>query len=274
MSYLITAQAVSQDGTALTMTDGGTIGVSDAIITFDSTNKVCDFNNNIGFTTGNGVLDNSANELILFTVTGSATNFLNVTNAATGSGPILAASGSDTNIDLDIDAKGTGQVNIGSNQTGQVGKIKLFDGSGKGVMIKSGSGLAGDYEYQLPTAYPTSNGQVLASTTGGVMSWADDSGGITYNYSVSASFTAAAGNIYAIGDVSATCAIALPAISSGIDGNEVIVKDIAGKFGTNACTISPNGTNTIDGATSLVLDSDYQAVTLRADNNTGTWGIY
>jgi len=69
--------------------------------------------------------------------------------------------------------------------------------------------------------------------------------------------------------------MSLPAISGLNAGDEIVIKDIAGKFGSSqALTITPNGSNTIDGAATLVLDSDYQSVTLRADTNTTTWGIY
>lgn len=274
MSYLITAEAVSQDGVALTMTDGGTIGITNAIITFDSTNSVCDFNNNIGFATGKGILDSSANEQILFTVAGSAVNYLNITNAATGAGPAIAATGSDSNVDLDLDGKGQASIRIGANSA-LAPALKLFTGSGgKYNGFSSSSGQSGDVDYTLPTGAPAANGYVLSATTAGVMSWAADSGGLTYNYDVSGSITGAAGNLYAIGDAGGTTAISLPAISGLTAGDQVVVKDIAGKFNGQAATLTPNGSDTIDGAGTLVLDSNYQSVTLRADTNTSTWGIY
>ena len=274
MSYLITAQAVSQDATALTMTDGGTIGITNAIITFDSTNSVCDFNNNIGFTTGKGILDSSANEQILFTVASSAVNYLNITNAATGSGPRIGATGTDTNVDLDLDGKGQASIRIGANSA-LAPALKLFTGSGgKYNGFSSSSSQSGDVDYTLPTGAPAANGYVLSATTAGVMSWAADDGGLTYNYDVSGSITGAVNNIYAIGDASATTAISLPAISGASDGDQIVVKDIAGKFDGQAATLTPNGSDTIDGAGTLVLDSNYQSVTLRADKNTSTWGIY
>ena len=58
-----------------------------------------------GFAIGDGTL-----ELLSFTETGSAVNHINVTNAATGNGPELAAAGDDTNADLAISAKGTGEI--------------------------------------------------------------------------------------------------------------------------------------------------------------------
>ena len=49
-------------------------------------------------------------ELLSFTETGSAVNHINVTNAATGNAPELAATGGDTNADLALSSKGTGEI--------------------------------------------------------------------------------------------------------------------------------------------------------------------
>jgi len=61
------------------------------------------------------IADESGNEQIIFQTTASAVNQFDVTNAATGSGPQLSATGGDTNIDLNILAKGTGHVTIVGN---------------------------------------------------------------------------------------------------------------------------------------------------------------
>ena len=61
------------------------------------------------------IADESGNEQIIFQTTGSAVNQFDITNAATGSGPQLSATGGDSNIDLNILAKGTGHVTIVGN---------------------------------------------------------------------------------------------------------------------------------------------------------------
>ena len=61
---------------------------------------------------GTSINDANSNELIKFTSTGSAVNEITVTNQATGSNPSIAATGGDTNINLDVNAKGTGSVEI------------------------------------------------------------------------------------------------------------------------------------------------------------------
>lgn len=60
----------------------------------------------------NYITDVNANELLGFSPTASAVNELVVTNAATGVGPTLSATGGDTNIPINLLGKGTGGVII------------------------------------------------------------------------------------------------------------------------------------------------------------------
>lgn len=59
-----------------------------------------------------GVNDTNGNELLKVTATASAVNELTLANAATGNGPTLSSTGDDTNIDINITPKGTGEVNV------------------------------------------------------------------------------------------------------------------------------------------------------------------
>ena len=80
--------------------------------------------------------DESGNEQIIFQTTGSAVNQFDVTNAASGSGPQLSATGSDSNIDLNILAKGTGHVTVVGNTN--AGAIQLnCESNSHGQQIKS-----------------------------------------------------------------------------------------------------------------------------------------
>ena len=62
-----------------------------------------------------GINDTNGNELIKVTATGSAINEITVANAAIGNAPTISATGGDTNIDLKLTPKGTGNVKKGSN---------------------------------------------------------------------------------------------------------------------------------------------------------------
>ena len=59
------------------------------------------------------ISDENNNEQIIFQTTASAVNELEITNGATGNGPILGASG-ETNVDLNLKPKGSGETVIGS----------------------------------------------------------------------------------------------------------------------------------------------------------------
>ncbi len=63
---------------------------------------------------GTSILDTNGNELALLTATGSAVNEFTIANAATGNDPTLSATGGDTNIDLAIKPKGSGETVFGT----------------------------------------------------------------------------------------------------------------------------------------------------------------
>ena len=62
---------------------------------------------------GNALGDGTL-ELIKFSETASAVNEFTVKNAATGNAPELQATGDDTNIDIKLVPKGTGDVVVGA----------------------------------------------------------------------------------------------------------------------------------------------------------------
>jgi len=71
------------------------------------------------------IADANGNEQIIFQTTSSAVNELEVTNAATGNPPILGASG-ETNVDVHIKPKGSGETRIG---TGAAAATLTTDGA-------------------------------------------------------------------------------------------------------------------------------------------------
>ncbi len=58
------------------------------------------------------IADSNGNELIVFQVTGSAVNALEITNSSAGGNVVIGSTGDDSNIDITITPKGTGEVNI------------------------------------------------------------------------------------------------------------------------------------------------------------------
>ena len=105
------------------------------------------------------IADANGAEQIIFQTTASAVNELEVTNAATGNPPILGASG-ETNVDVHIKPKGSGETRIGTgaaaatlttdgahdlvldtNSGTNSGTITITDGAGGNITITpNGSG--------------------------------------------------------------------------------------------------------------------------------------
>ena len=103
------------------------------------------------------IADSNGNELIKFTTTAGAKNEITITNAATGSDPTIAATGNDTNIDLQLSPKGSGNVLLGNftfdaDQTvgsGQDNYVLTYDDSAGHISLEaaSGGGGGGGWEY-------------------------------------------------------------------------------------------------------------------------------
>ena len=78
---------------------------------------------------GTSILDTNGLQLFLLTATSSAVNEFTVANAAAGAGPTLSATGDDTNVDINIDPKGSGVTAVGGSMNPSVsstGKALVF----------------------------------------------------------------------------------------------------------------------------------------------------
>jgi hypothetical protein len=67
---------------------------------------------NLALADAKGLFDSAGNEQLIFQETASAVNYLEVTNAATGGGPIIAANGSDSDVPITLRAKGASTTPI------------------------------------------------------------------------------------------------------------------------------------------------------------------
>ena len=109
------------------------------------------------------IADENSNEQIIFQTTSSAVNQFDITNAATGSGPKLSATGGDSNIDLDIEAKGTGHVTVRGNDNS--GAIQFnCENNSHGQQIKAQPHSAGVTNSMLLPAGADSTLVSLVST--------------------------------------------------------------------------------------------------------------
>jgi hypothetical protein len=87
---------------------------------------------------GTSVLDTNGNEFFLLTATGSAVNELTYANAATGNSPTFTASGTNSDVGLNLTMKGTGELsvtgplNITGTAAGSANPVEVFE-SGDGT---------------------------------------------------------------------------------------------------------------------------------------------
>ena len=132
-AFTVTVLVSGQSGVTFSATDKGTkvLYINGTDITDSNIGKlsndyapqlsaVLDTNgNDIVVDDAGAIEDDSNNPYIRFQKTASAVNFIDVTNQATGSGPDIAAVGTDSNIDLNITPKGIGRVVLGAGKIEQ-----------------------------------------------------------------------------------------------------------------------------------------------------------
>ena len=185
---------------------------------------------------GTSILDTNGNELVLLTATGSAVNEITIANAISTAKPVISATGTDTNIGISIQPKGTGTVTLD----------------------------------QL--TFPTTTGntdQILTTNGAGVLSFVDNSGGTSWQAVQTTGFTALAGEGYFCNTTGGAFSVALPA---GTLGDEVTLVDYAGTFDTNNLTVAPNGSEKIQGtAASLTVSVERAGLTLCYTDATQGW---
>jgi len=282
----------------------------------------------IDFDDAHGIRDESGNEQLIFETTGSAVNHIDITNAATGSGPEIGAVGDDSNINLELRPKGTGEIQIGTGAANATltssgahdlildtnggtnsGNITITDAAngnitatpnGTGTVVVGGNTNPGtlvlncesnshgiklqspphssgqSYTLKFPTGNVTADRFLkVASITGsgttgvGQLSFAEVSGGTSWQAVKTSGFTAVAGEGYFINTTGGAIEMDLPA---GTIGDEIVFIDYAGTFDTYALTIDQNGTEKIMGSTDpLTVSVERAANTLVYTDSTQGW---
>ena len=93
------------------------------------------------------IYDANGNAIVKTASVASAVNQLTFTNAATGNGPIVSATGSDSNIDLNLTPKGTGKT-IFTNPKFTVGsdaQSDIYFRNASGVLARLAAGTSGQF---------------------------------------------------------------------------------------------------------------------------------
>ena len=230
----------------------------------------------IDFDDAHGIRDENGAEQLIFETTSSAVNHIDITNAATGSGAQIGSVGDDSNINLRLRSKGTGLLEVmGATNPGS---IQLnCEANSHGIKLTGPAHSAGQsYELKFPTGNVTADRFLkVASVTGsgatgvGQLSFAEVSGGTSWQAVKTSNFTAAAGEGYFIDTTSGAIEMDLPA---GSIGDEISFIDYAGTFDSNALTIDQNGTEKIAGSTDpLTVSTERAANTLVYVDGTQGW---
>ena len=100
---------------------------------------------NIQIASTYGIIDENSNSQIKFTTTASATNQITIANSATGSDPVISATGSDTNLGITLTPKGYGRITAN-------GEAKIF-GVLEGVTITTTFNTTINYDVLTQAVY-------------------------------------------------------------------------------------------------------------------------
>jgi hypothetical protein len=116
-SNTISRLGVGANGTVLTANSSTATGLEWAIPAVTASSSTTFTNKTLiapKFTSESFIADIAGNELIVFPITvTNAVNEISVYNAVTNAAPSILASGSDTNISLNLVPKGTGKIQVG-----------------------------------------------------------------------------------------------------------------------------------------------------------------
>ena len=240
------------------------------------------------FDDNTGIRDDSDNEQLTFQKTSSAVNNFEMTNQATGTSPTLAAVGGDSNIDMVLVPKGTGETKVGTgaatatitssgaydltldtNSGSNSGVITITDGANGNIAITpNGSGAVVLDGLSWPTSDGTAN-YILKTDGSASLSWTEMAGGTSWQAVQSTGFTAAAGKGYFCNTSSAAFTVTLPGSPSL--GDEVTIVDYAGTADTNNITVGRNSLKIMGSAADLTVAIERAAFTLVYSDSTYGW---
>jgi len=205
---------------------------------------------------------NGAYDLKLVTNSGTNSSYINIVDAANGNTQLYP--------------NGTGVTEIGGATN--PGTIQLnCEQNSHGIKLQSPAHSANQsYTLKFPTGNVTADRFLkVASITGsgttgvGQLSFAEVSGGTSWQAVKTSSFTAAAGEGYFVNTTSNVITMTLPA---GTLGDEIVFIDYAGTFDTYTFTIAANGSEKILGSASdLTVSVERAGNTLVYTDSTQGW---
>ena len=208
------------------------------------------------------ISSNGAYDLKLVTNSGTDSSYINIVDAANGNTQLYP--------------NGTGLTEIGGGTN--PGTIQLnCESNSHGIKLQSPPHSSGQsYTLKFPTGNVTADrflkvDSVSGSGATGVgqLSFAEVSGGTSWQAVKTSTFTAVAGEGYFIDTTSGAIEMDLPA---GNLGDEVVFIDYAGTFDSNTFTIAANGSEKIAGSTAdLTVSTERAGNTLVYTDGTQGW---
>ena len=160
-------------------TTANTVNVSDSAtdVVGDTTPQLGGMLDVNGQALGDGTL-----ELLKFSETGSAVNEFTIANAAAGNGPTLSASGTETNVDINITPKGTGDVVLAGDtvKVGDSGAAATLTSNGAGTLTVTTGGAT---DLVLNTNSGTNSGNITITdgANGAIDFTTNGTGAIKFN---------------------------------------------------------------------------------------------
>ena len=192
----------------------------------------------------------------------------------TGVGASTAPGGSDTQLQYNNSSAFGGAAGLTTDGTNlnilAQGDLRLQDTTGGEYIAHQAAAATTTYTVTWPGAVATSNDQILTSTTGGVLSWVDNSGGTSWQAVITADpAPAVAGNGYFCDTSSAGFTLTLPL--SPTLGDEVTCVDYSATFDTNNLTVGRNSELINGTAADLTVAIERAGFTLVYSGSTYGW---
>ena len=265
MGSVAAAEIIAADGASFVDTNGNEI--LEWVVTASAVNHLGIANAGTGVSpvfiaegeadTGFLFVNSEAEEVLILDSIATSVNELTIQSAATGSGPVLQASGDDTDIDLNLNAKGTGAVVIATDEAQLTSTNSGALGAQLSIIHNGGSQIAGDvagrilFTGQDDAAAATSYGQIdcvagdasAADPDGTLIFYVNSSGTLTQRLQMDGDTI----NGIIVGGAGATAAISsnggsdLQMLTGSGTGGEISIGDGAG----GGIELIPNGTGAV-----------------------------
>ena len=206
-----------------------------------------------------------------------------IENATTGSQSITIAQGSGATVTIATgtramiitDGAGSGAAVVLASPTISTlaGTLSVANGGTSLTTLTANNVILGNGSSAPTFVAPSSSGNVLTSNGSTWQSTAPAAGGIVYTTTKTTTYTAVKNDGVLTNTTGGAFTVTLPATPA--NGDQVIIADAGGTWGTNNLTVGRNGNNIADVAQDLVCDiSGVSVQFVYNSSGTATWEVY